>query len=527
MTTNSQWLDSPERAKTFSAATLFVEAPPVSKGLPAFLVSLLLHCAVISVLVLAFHAPRRSSTEFIPGKYTVRLIELQPPQILRSPAAAPATAKRSAPSQSRFGAGNRASSSDSATRSRLGAGESAGPAVAHRRFELPVLAQFPQARQTLVQLDAPPKLVMNIAVPDVLLWAQKIAPAPRRKLVPPPLREIPKPARTLLAPPTLDLPNQETNVADMRFTVPPATNAPKLPVPPTTTTPIKVDGPEEKGAQLPQTVSTNSSEESTAHVISISSLPLHADSLVIVPPANQIASSGNGQGQGSGESAGAGEAAGAATTGAGTADAPQAGAAVGANAGAAAGTGSAVQTLAGAGDAGGAAFGSAAFGGAGEGLATEALHRITQPKDGKFSVVVIGSSAAEAYPDSVGLMTGKVIYTVYLKVGLRKSWILQYCLPGPVEQQLRVKGSATPLDAPWPFLMLRPDLANSGADALMLHGLVNTDGRFEKLALVLPAGFPQKDLLVSSLRQWEFRPAKRDGQPIAVEVLLIIPEDTE
>jgi hypothetical protein len=58
MTTNSQWLDSPERAKTFSAATLFVEAPPVSKGLPAFLVSLLLHCAVISVLVLAFHAPR-------------------------------------------------------------------------------------------------------------------------------------------------------------------------------------------------------------------------------------------------------------------------------------------------------------------------------------------------------------------------------------------------------------------------------------------------------------------------------------
>jgi hypothetical protein len=29
------------------------------------------------------------------------------------------------------------------------------------------------------------------------------------------------------------------------------------------------------------------------------------------------------------------------------------------------------------------------------------------------------------------------------------------------------------------------------------------------------------------LRQWEFRPAKRDGQSIAVEVLLIIPEETE
>jgi hypothetical protein len=370
-----------------------------------------------------------------------------------------------------------------------------------------------------VQLDAPPKLAMNIAVPDVLLWAQKIAPAPRRKLVAPPLREIPKPARTLLTPPTLDLPNQETNIADMRFTLPPAIDMPKLPVPPATTNPIKMDGPEEKSAQIPQTVSTNSSEENAAHIISVSSLPLHADSLVIVPPVNQIALSGNEQGQGSGEGAGLGSAAGVVTTGVGAADGTPTGAAAGGSAKLADGAGGGVQTLAG--GAGTAALGSAGFGSAGDGLATEAMHRITQPKDGKFSVVVIGSSAAEAYPDSIGLMTGKVIYTVYLKVGLRKSWILQYCLPGPVEQQFRVKGSATPLDAPWPFLMLRPDLANS--DALMLHGLVNTEGRFEKLALVLPAGFPQKDLLVSSLRQWEFRPAKRDGQPITVEVLLIIP----
>jgi hypothetical protein len=506
MTTNAKWLGPPQRAKTFSTATLFVEAPPVSRGLPAFLVSLLLHGAVISVLVLGFHSPRRRSIGIIPGRYTVRLIELQRPQI-RQNLAAPAPAKTSAPS-----------------RSRLGAGESAGPAVAHRRFELPVSAKLSPARQTLVQLDAPPKLVMNtIAVPDVLLWAQKVMPAPRRKLVPPPPRDVPKPARTLLAPPTLDLPNQEINVADMRFSQLPSTSVPKLPVPPATTTPLKIKGPEE-GAQLPQTVSTSSSEESAEHVISISSLPLRADSLVILPPANQTALSGNQQGQGSGQ--GAGEATGATTTGTATADARQTGAAAGGSAASADGAGSAVQALAG--GAGTRTSGSAASGDLGDGLAMEAVHRITRPKDGKFSVVVIGSSAAEAYPDSVGLMTGKVIYTVYLKVGSRKSWILQYCLPGPVEQNLRAKGSATPLDAPWPFLIFRPDIAtNSGVDALMLHGLVNTDGRFEKLALVLPAGFPQKGLLISSLRQWEFRPAKRDGQPIAVEVLLIIPGEPE
>ena len=295
------------------------------------------------------------------------------------------------------------------------------------------------------------------------------------------------------------------HIADLRFTPPPATNAPKLPVPPATTIPIKVDGPEDKGAQLPQTVSTNSSEDSTAHVLSISSIPLRADSLVILPPANQVALSGNGQGQGSGEGAGAGEASGTSTQPAPGRRMPNKRERLSEGMrGLRRARGARFWTLAG--GAGTAALGSAGFGSAGEGLATEAMHRIARAKDGKFSVVVIGSSAAEAYPDSIGLMTGKVIYTVYLKVGLHKSWILQYCLPGPVEQQLRVKGSATPLDAPWPFLMLRPDLANS--DALMLHGFVNTDGRFEKLALVLPVGFPQNDLLVPSLRQWEFRPAK-------------------
>jgi hypothetical protein len=34
-------------------------------------------------------------------------------------------------------------------------------------------------------------------------------------------------------------------------------------------------------------------------------------------------------------------------------------------------------------------------------------------------------------------------------------------------------------------------------------------------------------LLLKSLKLWAFRPASRDGEPIAVEVLLIIPRETE
>jgi hypothetical protein len=59
----------------------------------------------------------------------------------------------------------------------------------------------------------------------------------------------------------------------------------------------------------------------------------------------------------------------------------------------------------------------------------------------------------------------------------------------------------------------------------MVHGFVNLAGRFEKLGLVLPQGFTQAKLLMDSLMQWKFRPAKQGTSLAMVEVLLIIPAD--
>jgi hypothetical protein len=72
--------------------------------------------------------------------------------------------------------------------------------------------------------------------------------------------------------------------------------------------------------------------------------------------------------------------------------------------------------------------------------------------------------------------------------------------------------------------MLRPDLpAPSDPDYVLVHGTISSSGHFEQLALILPKELAEKKLLLNSLAQWEFRPATRDGQPIKVEVLLIIP----
>jgi hypothetical protein len=146
--------------------------------------------------------------------------------------------------------------------------------------------------------------------------------------------------------------------------------------------------------------------------------------------------------------------------------------------------------------------------------------RVIMPKDGKFGVVVVGSSMAEEYPETVGLWGSRMAYTVYLHVGSTKSWILQYSLPPAAD-----KGTVTRIDAPWPYVMERPELApgDLNGGAIIVRGFVNTSGRFEKLALVFPVDFPQAKFVLGTLEQWQFRAAMQDGLLTTVEVLLIIP----
>jgi hypothetical protein len=152
------------------------------------------------------------------------------------------------------------------------------------------------------------------------------------------------------------------------------------------------------------------------------------------------------------------------------------------------------------------------------------MQRITLPKDGQFGVVVVGSSLEEKFPETAELWSGRMAYTVYLHVGLAKSWILQYSLPRSAEAA--AGGNIARIDAPWPYNIVRPNIppGEINADALMVHGIVNRSGRFEELSVAFPPDFAQSQFVLDALEQWQFRPAMQDGQPAAVEILLLIPE---
>jgi len=154
--------------------------------------------------------------------------------------------------------------------------------------------------------------------------------------------------------------------------------------------------------------------------------------------------------------------------------------------------------------------------------------KVVLPQDGHFGVL-IESSGSEGFAEAEGVLGGKLVYTVYVRAGARKEWILQYCLPRGVERSLPATVKPTAPEAPFPYVILRPDITfGPDIDYLIVHGIVTALGRLDQLSYVTaPEEQAEKDQLLHSLRQWQFRPGKLDNQPIALEVLLIIPRDKE
>ena len=141
--------------------------------------------------------------------------------------------------------------------------------------------------------------------------------------------------------------------------------------------------------------------------------------------------------------------------------------------------------------------------------------------------MIVGDALEQQFPEITGAWSGRLAYTAYLHVGLSKSWIMQYSLPGDTEAA--AGGTIARLEAPWPYNIVRPNLAPGSidADALMVRGFVNESGRFEDLTIVFPQSFPSAQFVIAALQQWQFRPATQDGQAVKVEVLLIIPEELQ
>jgi hypothetical protein len=507
--------------------TLFSEPTRPSSFPSPFVISILLHASCFGIFTARIIEKHHIIERFPSNRFAVRVLDLHStePQTRQAAGAGaaypgPISNPQAAPHQPTSGGGSEGS-----------------PSVTQQT------AKLMPAPQTLLQPDLPADLVTfkKVPVPLVVLWSPEKT-APVKKIVAP----LPDKAAIAVVHPTLDTPINEENLADLRIS--PSVFVTQTPAPlPSTTSPIVVHGPED-ARKVPQTTSKPPEEQTPtpARVVSLSDTRV-AQGTVVIPLVNQSSSKeasgttvpgqlkdpspagiGTSTSKSSGTSVGKG-------TGDRSGNAPDTSTAAGSNstngakdsAGKSTAPGpAATQTASLARAQSGASAGLAqgAASGSGAGVNPSAVH-ISLPKDGQFGVVVVGSSIAESYPETAELWSGRMASTVYLRVGLTRSWILQYALPRLVD----AAAQGGRLEAPWPYEIVRPnlELAQIDSDALILHGFVNKDGRFEKLEVAFPEQFVQAGMLLNVLNQWQFRPAKQNGQMTAVEVLLIIPGQSE
>jgi hypothetical protein len=375
-----------------------------------------------------------------------------------------------------------------------------------------------QALQTLIQPDAPTDPTIPLApLPQVFVWSSRDIPV-KNIVQPAPQTKVAIDVR-----PSPEPPNQETHVADIKISSTPYETKAPLPAP-SKTSPISVPATLQ-AQQMPETASKNAGKATPAGVMSASTMQLQ-EGTATLPMINEVAPAPYAG------SLSAGQPKNLSMTGQGKADGKQNGAGAGQTAGNQTGNAAAGSGAGGVGVANGQGGQGGANGQGGleasvtTGASQPTVVHITLPKDGQFGMVVVGSSLAEDYPETIHLWRGRLAYTVYLRVGVSKNWILQYSLPPA--QEVSSAGKASRPDAPWPYDITRPSIdADANTDAIMVHGFVNTSGHFEQLAVVFPTVLTEAKFLLHTLQQWQFRPSMQSGQATAVEVLLIIPAESE
>jgi hypothetical protein len=469
--------------------TLFSERPLSSQRPTSFLISILLHGVAIGVIAAGIVLRPRFDDRVIAERYTVRHLDLRqpPPRMDQSAKDAELYPTRKKDEQEK--------PIHTAAAERPPAPR---PRVARQ------VAQDTPTPQTLLQPKLPRKIVPDkLPVPTVVIWSMEKQPL--NTIVPP----LPHKTAPALVHPSVDPPNEEVILADLGIKSSELSTTPQ-PIVPSTTSPVVVLSPEAEPAP-PETSSTSNQPPTPASIVSLSDL--RANGEVVIPPANQTASSNSSGVVGAGRPDDLAKA-----DANGTSDKPNPSdnpnsASNGTAASKATGSQQGINpTIVN----GPTSVGSGSI---------ASVDRIALPKDGQFGVVVVGSSLEERYPETAELWAGRLSYTVYLHVGLAKSWILQFALPH--NSDAAAAGYATHLTAPWPYTIVRPNLApgSFNADALFIHGVINAAGRFEAIAVAFPPKFPQAEFVLSALRQWQFRPATQGGLITPVEVLLIIPDE--
>lgn len=477
--------------------SLFAGPPPAGQRPTSFLFSFLVHAAVIGLVAFGVLFGPRIRVRPLGPHMLLRNIELDQPESMT---------QRSSGSGAYYPDQNPIESHNPAA-------DAVRAEMASARPKLPLRHPAPQ---TIVQPDIKVEklLQQKIPMPAMLLWS---ANRPKVKTITPPK---PQQLNASSVIPKVDRPNPSQNLKDIAISA--TTFNSKMPLPvDSTTTPLVIPGPHQVD-KISETSSVQIAQASAADVASISDYAMK-QGVVSLPAVNEVAPGTGGAGTATDGNGNAQHGAKAGNAGNGTNGTASGHSGASTGAGGGNGGGQGAHNGKGSGSSNGHGNVESAGKGAGfdEGPAPTPINR---PKDGQFGAVVVGNSAADDYPQTAPFWTNRIVYTVFLHVGVPQTWILQYSVPRGVDAAN--SGNNKHVLAPWPYYILRPNIDENEvrADAMIVHGFINTKGRFDQLQVVFPTSVPRESTILRQISMWQFKPAVENGNPVRVEILLIIPE---
>ena len=449
------------------------------------------------------------------------------------------------------------------------------PPAAARQMELPATRQSSEHAPVILQPDtALPQAPSVPPAPNMAFWNKTLQPPPPRKqaVIPGRVQETPKPP-TMDAPPSLTPSAPHELSSDVAAMLRPSETAPKLPVASGATNPIRMQGkggneiasfevqqsdpvnliylmadrPAPKQIEIPKGLQnaprshTGAGSDGTG---AANSATLSAER-PNTPAANQAGAGGNRPNAGPGNATNSNPSQSTATTAAapahpatGNAAAPSAhdsaadAAANAARAKSAPGNTPAVTTASN--SAATAAHDTAPESARAAETAPAAaapdpgVIRVNHPANGNFDVVILQSATRDDLPNVGTSLSGNPVYTVYLNVGDKREWLLEYCVPQSGKQaagvyQVNIDDSGV-VAAPYPVATAIPEkiLELQRSRHIALHGVLSATGVFRNVTAP-DMDDPLVREVLPLLSQWRFRPALRDKVPVEVEVLLIIP----
>jgi hypothetical protein len=235
-------------------------------------------------------------------------------------------------------------------------------------------------------------------------------------------------------------------------------------------------------------------------------------------------------GVGSGGHYGSGEGKGLNPTGTGTGNGRGTAAGTGSGASKAAGTGSGIGA--------GSAPGTGGFSGIaiqggryGDGGSGSMLVKEPNPRQKNYRVFVESTGSSGGGLPELGVFDNEKVYTVYLDMrasddDIAPSWTLQYSVIQPAgnatDGSERIKGIPTP-----PYATLKevpqfpPELLRRCSQKLIVaSAIMGADGKLDRVSVKQAPESQIIGPLVEALRRWTFEPAKVDGTPIPLKILL-------